>query len=106
MGGISTIEVVFVFEINIGIRNRSVETKILEDFQGNGSSAEATFAVKEMMFAGIKAEIEPVDAVPVGFELFGTAIEIKINVFKDVAHYYDFHAYDYSTKVRKKANLD
>ena len=39
-----------------------------------------------MMFAGIESEIKPFGTVLVGFEVFGSGVEIEINIFDDVAH--------------------
>ena len=56
------------------------ETHFAEDFKRNGSAAEAGFPAEEVMFTSIEAKIEPFGAGLIGFECFGAAVEIKIDI--------------------------
>ena len=70
----------------IGAGDGSGEPHFTKDLKRDSGASEARLATEKVVFAGIEAEIEPLGAGLIGFECFGTTVEIQIDVLQNIAH--------------------
>ena len=68
-------------KMEVGVINGGGYAKIGENLECNGGAAKTDVLAEKMMHAGIKTEVEPFDAVLVGFKVFVATVKIKINIF-------------------------